>query len=147
MDSKQTAASDDSRSRFLKQLLRFLVVGGSSVAVDLICYAVLLNHMDRIAAKGLSYLAGVLFGFAGNKFWTFESQRRSYSEPAIYFLLYLSTMVLNIAINSWVFHNLQNWNRAEDASQLLAFLVATGVTTVINFLGLKHLAFRQNPNP
>ena len=147
MDSKQTAASDSSRSRFLKQLLRFLVVGGSSVAVDLICYAILLNHMDRIAAKGLAYLAGVLFGFAGNKFWTFESQRRSYSEPAIYFLLYLSTMVLNIAVNSWFFHNLQNWNRAEDASQLLAFLVATGVTTVVNFLGLKHLAFRQNTNP
>ena len=59
------------KHRDRKQVLRFLVVGGSSVTVDLLCYALLLGSMDRMSAKGLAYAAGVLFGFAGNKLWTY----------------------------------------------------------------------------
>lgn len=132
------------QSQSRKQMTRFLFVGGSSVAVDLLCYAFLLGRLDRVSAKGIAYAVGVLVGFAGNKLWTFESRRKSYSEPAIYVLVYGITLVLNMAINSLVCDSMTAWVRSDRATQLLAFLVATGVTTVLNFLGLKYVAFRQS---
>ncbi len=127
-----------------KQMIRFLFVGGSSVSVDLLCYAFLLGSMDRVSAKGIAYAAGVIVGFAGNKLWTFESRRKSYSEPAIYVFVYGITLVLNMATNSLVCDIVTPWIRSDTATQLLAFLIATGVTTVLNFLGLKYVAFRQS---
>ena len=79
MRHETTADCDRTLSATRKQMIRFLLVGGSCVAVDLLAYGILLNHMDRVAAKGISYAAGVLVGFAGNKLWTFESKRKSYS--------------------------------------------------------------------
>lgn len=133
---------DHAQSR--KQVMRFLLVGGSSVVVDLLCYAILLGRLDRVSAKGIAYAAGVLFGYAGNKLWTFESRRKSFSEPAIYVLVYAVTLLINIGINSSVCDLVSPWIRSDRASQLFAFFVATGVTTVLNFLGLKYIAFRQS---
>jgi putative flippase GtrA len=131
-------------SQSRKQLTRFLFVGGSSVAVDLVCYTLLLGRLDRVTAKGIAYAVGVLVGFAGNKLWTFESRRKSYTEPAIYVFVYGITLVLNMAINSLVCDIVTPWIRSDTTTQFLAFLIATGVTTVLNFLGLKYFAFRQS---
>ena len=132
---------DDLRLR--KQIQRFLVVGGSSVAVDLLAYCVLLKCVDRMTAKGLAYLAGVLIGFAGNKLWTFESRQLSFSEPILYIVVYASTLVINIAINSLVCSYLESMMLASYTAQIWGFLFATGVTTVLNFVGLKFVAFRR----
>ena len=132
------------RSRSRKQITRFLFVGGNSVAIDLLCYSLLLGSMDRGLAKGISYTVGVLVGFAGNKLWTFESKGKSFSEPTLYVFVYGITLVLNIGINSFVCESLSSRIQSERTTQLLAFLIATGVTTILNFLGLKYLAFRQS---
>jgi putative flippase GtrA len=89
------------------------------------------------AAKGISYLAGVVVGFALNKFWTFESRRRSWAEPASYLALYLMTLGVNVGCNHFALAVLGGEHR------LTAFLVATGVTTVLNFLGMRLVAFRR----
>ncbi len=126
-----------------KQACRFLVVGGSSVAVDLVCYCVLLNFSDRTFAKGLAYLAGVLVGFVGNKKWTFESRERSLTEPMLYVAVYTTTLLVNVVINSSVASTLASQQLSAVTVQICAFIAATGVTTVMNFLGLKFIAFRQ----
>lgn len=121
-----------------KQLLRFLVVGGTSVAVDFVVYRWLAAvAVPPDAAKGGSYLAGVVVGFFGNKWWTFESARRSAAEPLLYLALYAVTLAVNVACNRAALAVLGS------QATLLAFLLATGVTTVLNFLGMKKLAFRQ----
>ena len=138
--------ADVGLSKSSKQITRFLFVGGSSVAIDLLCYALLLGKVDRVLAKGISYAVGVFVGFAGNKLWTFESRRKSLSEPTLYVLVYGTTLALNIGINSFVCDVLSTRIQSEGARQLIAFFVATGVTTLLNFLGLKHIAFRQSQN-
>jgi putative flippase GtrA len=122
-----------------RQIARFLVVGGASVAVDLGFYA-LLTAVTPLAwglSKGLSYSAGVVVGFFGNKFWTFESPRRSAAEAAMYLLLYAGTLLLNIVCNQLALSALG------PEYKLIAFLFATGVTTIANFVGMKFVAFRQ----
>ncbi|QEL20185.1 GtrA family protein [Limnoglobus roseus] len=117
-----------------RRLLRFGVIGCTSVAVDFAVFQLLAGSLSPHAAKAVSYLAGVVVGFVGNKFWTFESARRSAAEPILYLLVYAVTLGVNVGVNAVV---------AEmTGSTGLAFLAATGVTTVLNYLGLRLLAFR-----
>lgn len=120
------------------QIARFLVIGGASVAVDLAVYAILtaFTPLSWAAAKGLSYAAGVVVGYFGNKFWTFQSASRSVGEPALYLMLYALTLALNIGCNQLALAALG------PQFKLGAFLFATGITTVTNFLGMKLVAFR-----
>lgn len=121
------------------QVARFLVVGSASVVVDLTVYALLtaLSPLPWGAAKGLSYAAGVVVGYFGNKFWTFQSASRSAGEPAMYLTLYALTLALNIGCNQLALAALGQ------QFKLASFLFATGITTVTNFLGMKLVAFRR----
>ena len=121
-----------------RQIVRFLVVGLVSVAVDLACYMFLgtILFFATSVAKGISYLAGMAVGFVGNKYWTFGSARRSASEPVTYVVLYVVTLAVNIGVNSAVLSITGGWT-------VPAFLLATGVTTVLNFLGMRLITFRD----
>ncbi|WP_233216525.1 GtrA family protein [Blastopirellula marina] len=136
-------SSEISRPEVSTQIVRFLVIGGSSVAIDGLCYALITSFsaLSPDLAKGLSYLGGMLFGFWGNKLWTFESKQRSLSEPLLYVLIYACTLGINIGINRLVL------SLAGDEFRLLGFFLATGVTTVANFVGMKFLAFREKQTP
>lgn len=132
------SAAWNERRETRKQLLRFLVVGSTSVAVDLLVYRLLgATWLSRDAAKGVSYLAGVVVGFFGNKWWTFESARRSAAEPILYLAVYAVTLAVNVGCNRAALAVLG------EGRGLWAFLLATGVTTVLNFLGMKLVTFRR----
>lgn len=96
-----------------------------------------LSGISPDIAKAISYLCGMMFGFWGNKLWTFESNKRSVSEPIFYVLIYACTLGLNVGINRTVLLF------AGDEFRLLGFFLATGTSTVANFIGMKFLAFRQ----
>jgi putative flippase GtrA len=113
-----------------------LVVGLLSVATDLVAYAALSPALGVTPSKAISYLAGVVVGFALNKRWTFESSRRTWTEPASYLLLYAATLGVNVGCNGLVLSWLPD-------RRIVAFLFATGVTTVLNFLGMKLVTFRK----
>ncbi|MFO1063446.1 MAG: GtrA family protein [Pirellulales bacterium] len=127
-----------------RQIGRFLCVGGSSVAVDLVCYWLLLSSFTPMPAKGISYLIGMAVGFIGNKLWTFESKQRSLSEPALYSLVYAVSLAVNIGLNSGVLALLNPVIDLPSINRAAAFLIATGTTTVLNFVGLKFIAFRRS---
>ncbi|MGE0695516.1 MAG: GtrA family protein [Pirellulales bacterium] len=118
---------------------RFLVIGSSSVVIDYAAYCLLAGPLavEMNLAKGISYVIGMAFGFVGNKYWTFGSARRSATEPFSYLALYLVTLAVNIGVNGLVLAALGR------GATLLAFLVATGTTTVLNFLGMRLVTFRQ----
>jgi putative flippase GtrA len=119
--------------------LRFLVVGIASVATDWTVYRLLANMagLPLDVAKGLSYWAGVVVGFFGNKWWTFRSTRRSWVEPFSYAAIYAATMLVNIGCFRGLLALLG------ENSTAWAFLVATGATTVLNFLGMRLFTFRK----
>ena len=121
---------------------RFLVVGTLAVLVDATIYYALAAGLDfgANAAKAVSYLAGVAVGFLLNKRWTFASARPAPGEGATYLALYAVTLGVNVVCNRAVLTLLGGrWTA-------LAFLVATGVTTVINFLGMRLVTFRKGIN-
>lgn len=121
-------------SKIKKELKRFLVAGVGAVGTDLITYYILLNFLSPNIAKTISFLLGTVVAFVINKYWTFKKHEKSYKEIVQFGILYASTLGANVITNKIIL----------DYTQLvfLAFLIATGVSTVLNFIGQKWWVFR-----
>lgn len=118
----------------IREIMRFLVGGSSAVLTDLIVYKLLLSFgVDVGAAKAVSYVAGAAVGFVINKLWTFKSKSFSAAEIGKYILLYAFSAAVNTLVNSTVLRLTK--------LEIFAFLCATGISTIINFLGQKFLVF------
>ncbi|HBE67569.1 MAG TPA: GtrA family protein [Planctomycetaceae bacterium] len=128
--------------RSTNQIQRFIVVGILAVLTDLSTYFLLGNVMTAGCAKAIAYLAGMVVGFLGNKYWTFQSRRASIREPITYIALYAATLGCNVIANAVMLSALSGAN--ETAAKLIAFVVATGISTVLNFLGMRFVTFRRS---
>ena len=118
------------------ELLRFIVAGCCSVLTDCFVYWLLVQFEVEVSiSKLVSFVIGSFIGFVINKLWTFESKGQLRSEIFKYVLLYTTTIILNVLSNKVVLDLTQMW--------WFAFLFATAVSTVANFLGLKFFVFRK----
>ncbi len=124
-----------------RELAVFLLVGATTVLVDYAGYSLLLvANLPLDIAKAVGFLIGTVFAYFANKHWTF-----GHSEPARgsvwrFTLLYGLTLAANVLVNAAFLQILlgQRWAHTG------AFLVATGVSATLNFLGMKFLVFRQS---
>lgn len=119
----------------VKEILKFCVGGGSAVVVDFVVYLFLKQHISVSVAKAISFVSGAAVGFVINKLWTFESKTFKPSEILKYILLYACSATANTLVNKGV---LTLFNIT-----VLAFLCATGVSTIMNFLGQKFFVFKK----
>ena len=121
-----------------RELIIFLVVGTLTVLMDLAVYHALLEFALPIsAAKGIGFVTGTLFAFIVNKMWTFTSQGTMSAEGWRFILLYGTTLLGNVGLNSLTLRVLPE----APASFHLAFLLATGVSASPNFFGMKFFVF------
>ncbi|ARU49515.1 GtrA family protein [Sulfurospirillum diekertiae] len=117
-----------------KELKRFLVAGLSAVGTDLVSYYLLLSFLSHDVAKGISFLLGTVVAYIINKYWTFEKHEKSYKEVVKFSILYSVTFGANVMTNKMVLEM--------TTIVFLAFLVATGVSTILNFIGQKWWVFK-----
>lgn len=124
--------------RISVQLRRFLIVGSTTVVVDFTSYSVCLALGLAIdPAKAIGFIIGTLFAYLANRHWTFEAAGLP-GRFRPFVVLYLSTLVANVAVNAVVVRGL-----GEGAIAIgIAFVVATGVSASLNFLGMKFIVFR-----
>lgn len=121
-------------SKIKKELLRFLVAGLSAVGTDLVIYYLMLNFFSTEVSKAISFLFGTIVAYVINKYWTFEKYKKSYNEIIKFVILYSITLGANVITNKIILDNFK--------IVFLAFLVATGVSTVLNFIGQKFWVFK-----
>jgi putative flippase GtrA len=94
-------------------------------------------------AKATGCLAGTLFAYFANRFWTFGNNSHVPGSAWRFSALYASTLGANVLINAYALKLLAD----VAASLQLAFLFATGVSACLNFLGMKLFVFRPIPAP
>jgi len=124
-----------------KEIRTFLVVGTLTVCVDFIFYQLLL-HTEALPlsiAKALGFIAGTVFAYFANRYWTFNHRSPSSGSIVRFYLLYGLTLFVNVMTNALIIKALPNL----DIAVHLAFLVATGLSAVLNFIGLKMFVFIQ----
>lgn len=123
----------------------FLIVGSLTVLVDFAVYRGLLwlDVTSIDLAKGVSFLAGTVFAYFANRFWTFGHQSIAAGSVGRFAALYLSTLIANIAVNALALKVLID----VPSSLQWAFLLATGVSAILNFLGMKFFVFHSQAKP
>ena len=122
---------------------RFIVVGVLSVGTDAAVYLTMVSGgLPRDVSKGIGYVAGMAIGFFLNKTWTFGSRRAARSEALAYVFLYAVTLGVNIGLNRLVLA-MGMERMMPVVLAIFAFLVATGTTTVLNFLAMRFIVFRR----
>lgn len=130
-------------SRTRTQTVRFLVSGVLATAADALAYALLLatvlvGHPDL--SKAASFVVGTLIAFVLARAWTFAGAPHRAGQAPAFFALYATAFLLNVATHGVLLRLLLPWlARAADP---VAFVVATGASTVLNFFGQKLLVFR-----
>ena len=139
-----TAVSSPS-SGLTGQLVRFVLIGGFCALVDFGVYQGLLALGLWVhAAKAVSFVAGTTTAFFLNRRFTFAAERGGVGQVGGFALLYTVTFFVNVGVNALVLHLVPDtfgWRIT------LAWVVAQGIATVINFVMLRTVVFRARPMP
>jgi len=120
------------------ELGRFLMVGGTTVIIDLISYVVLVYAgFDTSISKGISFSIGTVFAYFVNRKFTFRSHIAGPYSFIIFILLYLSTLGVNVVINEIIL----DYTSRTGLYFTIAFLLSTLSSATLNFIGMKYIVF------
>ena len=130
------------------QSTKFAITGGISAVIDAgltWIFQIALALLGNIEARSVGFFFGTLTAYLLNRRWTFRAQpsKRRFAMVA---LTYALTYAVNIVIYRWAFpffdHTL-DWRSTY--ALVVAFILAQGTATVINFFVQRWLIFRNAP--
>ena len=120
------------------QVWRFIVTGGLAAVVDFGLYVALLaTGLHVNIAKTLSFIAGTTTAYLINRRWTFRAPPSKARFIAVC-VLYGLTYAVQVGIN-YAFYTL--WDE-KPWRVPVAFVIAQGTATVINFVVQRTVIFR-----
>jgi putative flippase GtrA len=127
-----------------REVIVFLIVGSLTVLLDFLTYRALVWYelLEIDFAKGIGFLTGTVFAYFANRLWTFKHNSVAVGAVWRFIVVYLISLSVNIKLNAIILV----WLVDTSTSIQVAFLVATGASTILNFLGMKLFVFRAAPH-
>lgn len=123
----------------VRQVGRFLLVGALCALVDFGSYSTLLAFGIWVhAAKAVSFTLGTTMAYFLNRRLTFGVSAGGVRQVSEFALLYLSTFIVNILTNALALQLLPPFR----LEYVMAWLMAQGVATAVNFAVLRAVVFR-----
>jgi putative flippase GtrA len=125
-----------------EQLVRFVITGGLSAVVDFGLLVILMAlGLGHTSAKAVSFVAGTTTAYLINRRWTFRAAPSTRRFLAVV-LLYALTFALQVGLFSVLFTVLTNQGLSRLSVQVIAFVIAQGVATTVNFIVQRSVIFR-----
>jgi putative flippase GtrA len=124
------------------QLTRFIITGGFSAIVDFGILVILMAlGLGHTAAKAISFVAGTTTAYLINRRWTFRAAPSTRRFIAVV-VLYAVTFALQVGLFSVLFTVLAAQGLSRFPVQIIAFVIAQGVATTVNFIVQRAVIFR-----
>lgn len=127
------------------QLFRFVLTGGLSAVVDFGVLVLLMHFgLSHTPAKAVSFVCGTTTAYLINRRWTFRAgpSRRRFVGVLI---LYGATFLIQVGLFSLIFAILQD-RLPLLLVQAIAFVIAQGVATTVNFIVQRTVIFKHRPS-
>ena len=132
-------------SKTNKQIKKFIICGICAVCIDCLVYFLLSKFINITLSKGISFITGTFFAYILNKYYTFEKRKKSFMEIVNFFILYSISLFVNVYINKFSLILIGSLSILDfQMNKTIAFILATGTSTVINFIGQKFWVFKDN---
>lgn len=144
--TKDKAASFSKSNSLKAQSTKFLITGGIAAVIDLALtwvFQIALGMFGDAGSRTIGFAVGTLTAYLLNRRWTFNAQP-SLARFAAVATTYGLTYVVNILMYRWGYHFLDGslgWDK--NVALAVAFLVAQGAATAINFLVQRWIIFRS----
>ncbi len=131
----------------ITQLVRFALTGVLAAAVDFGLLNLLMwAGLGHTPAKACSFVAGTATSYLINRRWTFRAASSARRFLAV-MLLYGLTFVLQVGLWAVLYPLLGGTALPEVVVRMVAFVIAQGVATVVNFVVQRVIIFRHRPQP
>jgi putative flippase GtrA len=139
-----TAEADSKRLGLFSQLVRFVVIGGGCAVIDFGTYSLLLGVLSWPVwlSKSISFIFGTTASYFINRKFTFGAANtgNTKAKAGAFGLLYTVTFFVNMGSNQLLvllFHAHEPWQFT------LFWVIAQGLGTMVNFVMLKLVVFRD----
>ena len=119
------------------EIYKFIIIGIIAVSIDAFVYYLLGNFefFSYEISKRISFICGAVFAFYFNRSYVFQSKHKNISQILGFSILYLISFLCNAFSHDFVLNKL--------AIPAVAFIFATAVSTIINYLGQKFIIFKK----
>lgn len=136
----------------MKQLVRFVVVGGINTGIDFLVLNIEMVLSGITSGPGMIVQNSISFGIATvnsyflNKSWTFED--KDSNKEGVKFSQFLAVSIVGISINGGVVYLVTTFidpvlGISPQLWANIAKLAATGISLIWNFVGYKFFVFKK----
>ena len=123
--------------KVLYEFYRFIFIGILTVLLDAVTYFILsLNfELSYEFSKRVGFIVGSIFSFYMNRSFVFNIEHKKINHYLKFIILYFCSFFANSLSHDYT---LINFNLP-----IFSFLIATAISTIMNFLGLKFIVFNN----
>lgn len=129
----------------VRQLVRFLLIGGGCAIIDFGTYSLLLGVVGWPfwISKSISFILGTTTSYVINRKFTFQAANtgNTKAKAGAFGILYTITFFVNMGTNQAL---VVGFGAEGDPALITVFwIIAQGLGTLVNFIMLKLLVFRE----
>ncbi|MBP5204634.1 GtrA family protein [bacterium] len=120
--------------KLIKQIIKFVIVGGIATVIDWFVYYILYNHLNisPLIANIISFCVSVIYNYTASVKWVFAiNKEKSKKRMFIEFMVFSIIGLLITEGLLWIFIDKLSLN------EMLSKVISTGIVMVFNFITRK----------